>query len=284
MGLREQADEAAAILRQMAGPANGAAGGQRFAAGGVVAGQPGNGSPQAELDPGIPAEKEVPVHVAWSRVMGEVLFIAKADATTSGNRFNYRGVDRVVDTVAPMLRKHGVIVMPVKVRAEYTTIMTKTGSAMNYCRATVTFAIMGPRGDVLCAPHPETGVFGALFGEAVGEGFDTGDKSSMKAQSVAQREFLIKALSIPVTRPQADPEHGEQYEIAGPPRPTAAQYHAEIMDPGTKVIRLQQIRDELDGDQRMAHTEVEGLDGERIELGRLVRRVGAARTAEQRGA
>jgi hypothetical protein len=154
---------------------------------------------------------------------------------------------------------------------------------MNYCRATVTFAVMGPRGDVLSAPHPETGVIGALFGEAVGEGFDSGDKSSMKAQSVAQREFYIKALSIPVTRPAADPEYGVQHELAGPKAPTASEYHAEIVATTTSINRLQQIKAELDGDARMAHTEVEGLDGEKIELGRLVRRVGAARLTQEKG-
>src|SRR6185312_6713238 len=99
---------------------------------------------------------------------------------------------------APCLRKHGVIVMPVKVRAEHTVVNTTKGAAMNYTRATVSFAVMGPRGDVLSAPHPETGIVGALIGEAIGEGFDSGDKSSMKAQSVAYREFLIKSLAIPV--------------------------------------------------------------------------------------
>jgi hypothetical protein len=236
-------------------------------------------APAEPADSGITAEMDVPVHVAWSRVMGEVLFIAKADATTSGNRFNYRGVDRVVDTVAPLLRKHGVIVMPVKVRAEYTVVETKSGAAMNYCRATVTFAVMGPRGDVLSAPHPETGVVGALFGEAMGEGFDSGDKSSMKAQSVAQREFLVKALSIRVSRPESDPEHGEQHEIAGPRRPTPAEYAAMIQDENVSIGRLNQIKAELDGDRTIGAAEVELADGERITLVKLVRRVGQARVA-----
>lgn len=234
-----------------------------------------------ETDPNIPAAADVPVHVAWSRIMGEVQFIAKKDATTSGNRFTYRGVDRVVDTVAPMLRKHGVIVMPVRVKAEYTVIETKTGSAMNYCRATVTFAIIGPQGDVLSAPHPETGVMGALFGEAMGEGFDTGDKSSMKAQSVAQREFLIKALSIPVTRPQADPEHGEQYEIAGPQRRTPAQYMEEILSDTTSMQMLNQIKAELYGDRATGAAEVEMADGEKIRLVDLVLRTGRQRKNEE---
>lgn len=244
----------------------------RATAAGVVVGP-------IEMDPDIPESRDVAVHAAWSRVMGEVLYIAKADRTTSGSTFQYRGVDRVVDSVAPMLRKHGIIVMPVKVKAEYAVILTTKGSSMNYCRATVSFAIIGPRGDALSAPHPETGIMGALFGEAIGEGFDTGDKSSMKAQSVAYREFLIKALAIPVSRPQADPEQGEQHEIAGPRRRTPAQYAADILSEETSVNKLSQIQQELYGDKATAMTEVELADGEKVRLVDLVRRVGKQRTA-----
>lgn len=238
---------------------------------------------RVEMDPDIPESRDVPVHAAWSRVMGEVLYIAKADRTTSGSTYNYRGVDRVVDTVAPMLRKHGIIIMPVKVRAEYTVINTKSGSAMNYCRATVSFVVIGPRGDALSASHPETGIMGALIGEAIGEGFDSGDKSSMKAQSVAYREFLIKALAIPVTRPAADPEHGEQHEIAGPRRLTAEEYAVEILDASTSIERLSQIKQELYGDKVTGSKEIELADGERIRLVDLVRRVGQERAAARNG-
>jgi hypothetical protein len=234
-----------------------------------------------EMDPDIPESRDVAVHAAWSRVMGEVLYIAKADRTTSGSTYNYRGVDRVVDEVAPMLRKHGIIVMPVKVRAEYAVILTTKGASMNYCRATVSFAIIGPRGDALSAPHPETGIVGALLGEAIGEGFDSGDKSSMKAQSVAYREFLIKALAIPVNRPQANPEHGEQHEIAGPARRSPAQYASEILSEETSINKLSQIQQELYGDKATAVTEVELADGEKIRLVDLVLRVGKQRKAAQ---
>lgn len=234
---------------------------------------------EPELDPNIPAEMDVPVNVAWSRIMREVLFIAKADRTTSGSTYNYRGIDRVVDNVAPCLRKHGVIVMPVKVRAEYTVINTKSGSAMNYCRATVSFAIMGPRGDVLQMPHPETGIMGTMIGEAVGEGFDSGDKSSMKAQSVAYREFLIKALAIPVTRPAADPEHGEQHQIAGPRKPTPAEYAAEVLSETVSLQRLGQIRQEIVGNRATAVTMIDLGNGETIRLIDLVDREGLRKKA-----
>lgn len=219
-----------------------------------------------ETDPSIPAELDVPVWVAWSRVMGEVQFIAKNRRTEQGTRYNYRGVDDIMNAVAPALRKHGVIVMPSKVTPTFQVINTTKDKAMNYCRAVVEFTVIGPRGDTM-----------PVQGEALGEAFDSGDKSGTKAASVAMRTFYTQALAIPTNRPAMDPEYGEQHEIAGPPRPDPAQYAAEILADATSVARLQQIKAELDADPRMGHATVEGLDGQPIELGRLVRRVGAAR-------
>jgi hypothetical protein len=229
---------------------------------------------------GIPADLDVPVHVAWSRVMGEVQWIAKANRTTSGSQYSYRGVDLVLDAVAPALRKHGVIVMPVKVAPEYTVINTTKGSAMNYCRVVAAFAIVGPRGDVLSAPN-DAGVLVPLLGEAIGEGFDTGDKSSMKAQSVALREFYIKALAVPVSRPAADPEHGEQHQIAGPKAPTPDEYAALILDERVTLQRLQQIKTELTADRTMGSATVEIFGGEPVRLIDLVNRVGKAKQEAQ---
>lgn len=235
--------------------------------------------PDVEDSP-IRADLDVPVWVAWGRIMADVQWIAKADRTTSGSTYNYRGVDRVVDAVAPAIRKHGVIVMPVKVTPEYTVINTKSGAAMNYCRVTASFAIVGPRGDVLSAPN-DAGIMVPLLGESIGEGFDSGDKSSMKAQSVALREFYIKALAIPVSRPAMDPEHGQQHEIAGPKAPNAEEYAAEILDDATSIQRLQQIKAELIANRAMGVTEVEPPGMDKVRLIDLVQRVGVARKAAQ---
>jgi hypothetical protein len=225
----------------------------------------------------IEADSEVRVHVAWSRVMAEVDFIKKG--SSPGLRYDFRGIDAVLNAVGPALRKHGVIVMPVKVTAEYSMVTTKNQAVMNYCRAVVQYIILGPRGDTLSFNDGER--YRPLIAESLGEAFDAGDKASTKAQSIALREFYIKAFAIPVDEPARDTEYGVQHEIAGPPRPTAAQYQAWIRDESTSIARLHQIKAELDGDATLNHAVVEGLDGEEIELGRLIRRVGAARSKEQ---
>lgn len=265
MGLREQAQDAAEILRGV----------DRAADRAVASGEPvrfENPIPTTvETDPSIPADLDVPVHVAWSRVMGEVQFIAKARRTEQGTRYNYRGIDDVMNAVGPAIRKHGVVVIPSKVTPTFTTITTTKGSAMNYCRAVVEFTIIGPRGDAM-----------PVTGEALGEAFDSGDKSGTKASSVAMRTFYTQALAIPTNRPQNDPEYGEQHQIAGPRRPTADEYAAEIVAETTSLDRLRTIQAELKSDRQMAATEVEVLGRQgRIGLLTLVGEVGRTRAAKE---
>ena len=272
MGLREQANESSAILRGVDAAAARAA--SPTVTGDELMAMRREQETAVETDPAIPADLDVPANVAWSRVMGEVTYIRKSRAVTSGPaRYNFRGIDDVMDAVGPALRKHGVIVMPTAVDASFEVIGTTCGKAMNYCRNVMAFTVIGPRGDVL-----------PVEGAALGEAFDSGDKSGTKASSVALRTFFIQALAIPVNAPALDPEHGEQHEIAGPRRPTADEYAAEIVAKTTSLDRLRSIQAELKADRRMAETEVEVLGREgRVSLLALVGEVGRERAARGEG-
>lgn len=217
---------------------------------------------------GVPSGMDVPVHVAWGRVMQDVQWLGK---NRNGRDYKYRGIDDVMNLVGPALRKHGVFVMPAGIEPEFTVINTKTGAAMNYCRATVRFTIYGPTGDTMPA-------------EVLGEGFDTGDKSGSKAQSIALRTLLLNGLAIQTNEPERDTEYGQQHEIAGPSRPTAEQYAAMILDERTSINRLGQIKQELYSDRELGSTTVEDIDGKQVRLVDLVRRVGMERKAAEQQA
>lgn len=232
------------------------------------------GSPGMTVESPIAADLDVPVHVAWSRVMAEVEWIGKG--YSQGLKYQFRGIDAVLNAVGPALRKHGVVVIPIKVVPEHTVVTSKSGAVMNYCRAVVNYAIIGPRGDVLMAPN-ELGDM-VPIGQSLGEAFDTGDKASTKAQSVALREFYIKALNIPVNEPARDPEHGTQHEMGGPRVPSPEEYAAEIQNDKTSLNRLRQIKEELRADAGRGLTEVELLSGERVTLRALVQQVGMQRS------
>lgn len=252
-------------------------GGQMTSPGGTTTPIPG-----ATSGPIVPVQSEVPdladspyvadpkasVVAAWSRVMADVQWIGKG--TSRGLNYEFRGIDAVLNAVGPALRKHGVVVIPVKVEPEFTMITTKGGSVMNYCRATVSYAIFGPMGD----RFPVDGV-------ALGEAFDSADKSATKAQSVALRVFYIDALAIPTNQPQLDPEYGPQHEIAAPAAPDAEEYARIIQDDKTTLAKLLQIRKHLAAHRDIAETAVTTLAGEEIQLSDLLTREGRKRQGGQ---
>jgi hypothetical protein len=218
-------------------------------------------------DSGVAADMDVPVHIAWLRVMQDVQWLGKE---RRGDKYMYRGIDDVMNLVGPAERKHGVFVMPTGIEPSFTTINTKSGAAMNYCRAVVHFTIYGPKGDTMTA-------------SVLGEGFDTGDKSGSKAQSVALRTLYLNGLAIQTNEPARDTEYGVQHEIASPKAPTADEYAAMILDERVTLQRLQQIKDELTADRAMGASVVEIFGGEPTRLIDLVQRVGRTKMKETQG-
>jgi hypothetical protein len=103
---------------------------------------------------GVPAAMDVTVYVAWSRVMADVQWIGKG--TSKGLRYEFRGIDAVLNAVGPALRKHGVTVVQTGVETTYETMKTTGGSSMRLCVARVSYAVFGPTGDRIAAPAPPT--------------------------------------------------------------------------------------------------------------------------------
>jgi hypothetical protein len=188
--------------------------------------------PMADYEPGEDDPEMVPVHIAWLRVRKEVRAIAKREQYNGGGtRFNFRGVDTVVNTFGPVTLKHGINIFPIGVEAAYRDTTTSKGSKMRECTVTVTWMVMGPKGDTLPVPL-----------QSQGEALDSADKGTAKAQSVAQRVLLLTGGITPTHDPDPDSKNFERGEPIGP---TAEEYRDEQLDPKTSPSRLNQIRNEL---------------------------------------
>lgn len=126
---------------------------------------------------------------ALAGVMQDVTEVRKGDLN-SFHKFNFRGIDRVINAVGPALRKHGVVVVPHIDKLDSRDVPTKNGAAREVT-VIVTYTFHGPDGDTLTCCVP-------------GEAQDSGDKAVSKAMSVAYRTALIQALTIPTEA--ADPD------------------------------------------------------------------------------
>lgn len=141
------------------------------------------------------------IHEALTHVMEDVQAVAKTDRNTSQG-FNFRGIDAVVNAVAPALRKHGVLVMPVVDSYSYSTVeVGRNKTAMGHVIVKVRYVFVGPEGD-------------NLYTEVFGEAMDSGDKAMPKAMSVAFRTALLQALALPTD--EQDPD-ASSYERTGAP-------------------------------------------------------------------
>lgn len=221
--------------------------------------------PMADYEPGDADPEMVPVHIAWLRVRREIRAIGKGELyNQSGTRFNFRGVDTVVNVFGPVTLKHGIHILPVKTTAEYSDKTAKSGSKMRECAVTVTWEVMGPRGDTMTL-------------QTMGEALDLADKATTKAQSVALRTLLLSFGLTPTSDPDPDSSYIERGEA--PVRPAVA-YLDEIVNPNTSLGRLRQIHAEL-GQSRQINALVTNEVGEEEAIGAMVVRIGKERRDAQ---
>lgn len=123
-------------------------------------------------------------------VMKEVQAVAKKDRNEN-QRFNFRGIDAVVNAIGPALRKHGGFIMPHWSNVTYEGMTSARGGALNVARVEVCYAVYGSEGD-------------PLEGKVVAEAFDSGDKATAKAMSVAFRTFILQTFCLPTDEPDPD--------------------------------------------------------------------------------
>lgn len=125
-------------------------------------------------------------------VMVEVPAVQKKDRNEH-QRFNFRGIDAVVNAVGPALRNHGVVMLPEVQSCEYTVEQFGSNrTSMGHVQVLVKYTFIGLSGDSVSVI-------------SAGEATDSGDKATAKAMSVALRTALLQTLCLPTDEP--DPDH-----------------------------------------------------------------------------
>lgn len=169
----------------------------------------------------------VSIQVLLSRVMNDVNAVKKTDRNTAQN-FSFRGIDAVVNAVAPALREHGVIVMPEVLEHTYSTVeVGRNRTQMEHVIVRVKYTFTGTEGDSLSCT-------------VLGEAMDAGDKATPKAMSVAFRIALLQALALPTDEPDPDSYSYERAEA----KPHATYEQVEAW--GVQMQNAQTLA-ELDG-------------------------------------
>lgn len=166
---------------------------------------------------------------AWLAVMDEVTSVGKDGLYDAGKtRYNFRGIDGVVNAVGPALRKHRVFITPTVLESSYREVEAGANrTLMRECTVKVRYRVTGPAGDY-------------FDGEVYGEALDSSDKGTAKATSVAYRIFLLQALTIPTHEPDPDESRYERQAQQTPMpgfRSSLMAATEKLSDPERAVLR-----------------------------------------------
>lgn len=142
---------------------------------------------------------------AMNQIMTEVGPISKARRNEKQG-YMFRGIDDVYEALQQVMAKHGVFTTSKILSFNSEERSSKSGSAQ-----------------ISRVLHIQYTFYSAVDGssvttEVIGEGFDSGDKASNKAMSVAHKYALLQAFCIP-TNEAKDPEN-DSHEVAPKTQPT----------------------------------------------------------------
>lgn len=157
-----------------------------------------------------------------TQVMTDAGAVKKGDYN-SHQKFNFRGIDAVINAVSPALRKHGVVVVPTVITSDYESVQVgQNRTVMGHARITITYTFYAPDGSNVAAT-------------VSAESMDSGDKATAKAYSVAFRTALLQTLCLPTD--EADPD-SDTYE--------RSPHDAPQREQATRIARPQQAAQQPD--------------------------------------
>lgn len=148
------------------------------------------------------------IYSAINSVMGEIGAIGKEKRSQQG--FFYRGVDDVMNALAPAFIKYKLFVVPEVLEQLREERATAKGGMLIYSICKIKYTFFAEDGS-----HVEV--------VTIGEGMDSGDKATNKAMSIAFKYACFQIFCIP-TEEMVDPDaegYTPQPKIGGTEKKTA---------------------------------------------------------------
>ena len=139
--------------------------------------------------------------------------------TNAQQNFQYRGVDDVMDALAPSLATHGLIIVPHVQAHTVTERASRNNTPLLHTLLRVDY-------DFICVKDGSKTLVGPIYGEAM----DAGDKATNKAMSAAYKYACVQTFCIPIT---GDDPDAHTHEIAGKPKERAKP--REVAQPSLSV-------------------------------------------------
>lgn len=149
------------------------------------------------------------IFAAIPAIMGKLEAIAR-ERRNAAQGFNYRGIDDLYNALSPLMAEHKIFSAPTVLGETRTERTTKSGSVNYHVVLRIRYRF-----------YAEDGSFFDTI--LVGEGQDTGDKASNKAESVAHKYALTQVFAVRTEDQKKDdpdatsPEESAKKKAATPP-------------------------------------------------------------------
>lgn len=131
------------------------------------------------------------IYEAINGVMADIGAVGK-NKKNQQQGFMFRGIDDVMNALAPALVKNKVFIVPEVTHEERTERTTPKGGVLFYTRLHVTYHFYTTDGSCITA-------------KVIGEAMDSGDKATNKAMSIAYKYAAFQVFNIP-TEEMQDPD------------------------------------------------------------------------------
>lgn len=135
--------------------------------------------------------------------------------------FSFRGIDQVYNALAPMLAKHGLVILPRITERAVTERTTKSGGVLFYVVVKAEFDFVATEDG---SKHTVS-----TYGEAM----DSGDKATNKAMSIAYKYAAFQAFCIPTEQTAIDADAEVHHVAARSPDDILADFTAQAAECAT---------------------------------------------------
>ncbi|AMG57717.1 ERF family protein [Pantoea vagans] len=135
--------------------------------------------------------------------------------------FNFRGIDQVYNALAPVLAKHGLVILPRITERTVTERTTKSGGVLFYVVVKAEFDFVAT----------EDGSKHTVI--TYGEAMDSGDKATNKAMSIAYKYAAFQAFCIPTEQTAIDADAEVHHVAARSPDDILADFTAQAAECAT---------------------------------------------------
>lgn len=147
------------------------------------------------------------INVVSAQMAKEGISKDRTSAAGGGASFRFRGVDDVLNALAPKLAAAKLCILPRVLERQITERTSKSGSVMSYVVLTVEFDLVS---SVDSSMHTV---------RTMGEAMDSGDKATNKAMSAAYKYACFQTFTIPTEGDHDTENHA--HELAPAPKAAA---------------------------------------------------------------